>query len=329
MESCVLPVVYSALASSALATQVLAYYRIEPITSCQFWHRGLSDVYLIETQTQQYILRVAHAHWRSKSDIDFELELLDFLRQRAIPVAAPLKTQAGCLSMAIEAPEGRRYAALFTYAPGTVAIGDLNQTQSYDLGKTVANLHQAAQGFRSEADRPPLTLAYLLDDSFAAIAPFLQQKPADLTYLVTAIAEIQAQLQDFSQEPPFWGICWGDAHSGNVHFTADNQITLFDFDQCGYGWRVFEIAKFLQVALNTGLSIKVRQAFIDGYQSVAALTDAEIAALPAFTQTAHIWAWAICLSNAMLHNYSRLDASYFHQRLEHLKLLRCPDCQLF
>jgi Ser/Thr protein kinase RdoA (MazF antagonist) len=323
------PVVYSTLASDALISEVLSRYEIGTVSSCQFWHRGLSDVYLVETLTKPYVLRVSHSHWRTGSDIDFELELLDFLRAHCIPVAYPLRTLEGDLSIEIEALEGIRYASLFIYAPGGVALGDLNVTQSFKLGETVAKVHQTALEFRTDTYRQPLTLDYLLDDSFVAIAPFLRHKPDNLEYLTDAIAQIKQHLQGLPQEPPLWGICWGDPHSGNVHFTPDNQITLFDFDQCGYGWRIFEIAKFLQVSLNSGLSPKVRNAFIQGYQSVEPLLDFELASLQSFTQTAHIWAWAICLNNTRLYDYSRLDDSYFHHRLEHLKMLRSPDWHLF
>ncbi|MGI0487209.1 homoserine kinase [Pantanalinema rosaneae CENA516] len=329
MADTMFPVVYSVLASSALITEVLNQYAIGTVTSCQFWHRGLSDVYLVETADRQYVLRVSHAHWRSRSEIDFELELLDFLHQRYIPVAYPLRTQTGQLAIAINALEGQRYAALFVYAPGNIAVGDLNPTQSFSLGETVAKLHQTAAGFTTQAHRQPLTLDYLLHDSFHAIAPFLQQRSADLTYLTDVVEQLHSQLHPFPMEPPLWGICWGDPHSGNVHFTPEQQMTLFDFDQCGYGWRIFEIAKFLQVALHSGLGAKVREAFISGYQTVAPLLEDELASLQAFTQVAHIWAWAICLNNTQRYDYSRLDGSYFQSRIEHLKMLRSPEWQLF
>ena len=190
---------------------------------------------MVNTPTTPYVLRVSHAHWRTKSEIDFELELLVFLRQRHIPVACPIPTHSGDLSIEINAPEGKRYATLFTYAPGQVALGDLNLAQGHKLGETVAQLHQVAVDFHSQAYRHPLTLDYLLDDSLEAIAPFLQHRSQDLAYLVRVIDQIKTQLQDFPQDPPFWGICWGDPHSGNAHFTDDNHVTLFDFDQCGYG----------------------------------------------------------------------------------------------
>jgi Ser/Thr protein kinase RdoA (MazF antagonist) len=222
MTDTVFPVIYSTLTSEALVSRVLPCYEIGAVTRCQFWNRGLSDVYLLETPTNPYILRVSHAHWRSKSDIDFELELLEFLWQRHIPVAYPLRTQDNQLSVEINAPEGKRYAALFMYAPGTVALGDLTPIQAQILGETVAKLHVAAADFRSSAQRQPLTLEYLLDNSWQIIAPFLQHKSQDLAYLGDAIAQIKHQLQDFPQEPPFWGICWGDPHSG---MPTSHQIT--------------------------------------------------------------------------------------------------------
>jgi Ser/Thr protein kinase RdoA (MazF antagonist) len=193
----------------------------------------------------------------------------------------------------------------------------------------VAKLHQAAVEFRSHCHRQPLTLEYLLDDSLEAIAPFLKHRTTDYTYLVEAIAQLKDQLQDFPKEPPFWGICWGDPHSGNAHFTQKGKVTLFDFDQCGYGWRAFDIAKFLQVSLRTGISKHVREAFLAGYQAVCEVTPNELASLQAFTQTADIWTWAISLNASIIHNYSRLDDSYLQKRLQQLKRLKSPDWELF
>lgn len=247
------PVTYSTLACDALVSRILPHFEIDDIANCKLWHRGLSDVYLVETTTKMYVLRVSHAHWRTKPEIDFELELLVFLQQRQIPVARPLRTIDSQLSIEIVAPEGKRYAALFDFAPGQVPLGDLSQNQGQTLGETIGRLHQVATDFHSRAYRQPLTLDYLLDDSLEAIAPFLQHRPQDHEYLVEVISEVKKKLQGLPKDPPFWSVCWGDPHSGNVHFTDDNHVTLFDFDQCGYGWRAFELAKFLHVSARTGM----------------------------------------------------------------------------
>lgn len=325
----VFPAIYSTLAPQALIEGVLTQYPLGIIEQCLFWHRGLSDIYLVKTQTQDYILKISHHHWRSQSDVQFELEFLDFLHQQDIPVAYPFKTKQGNLYVTIHALEGDRYAALFPFAPGEVPLGDLNPTQSTIFGETLAKLHQASLKFQNQTPRHPLDCQYLLDKSQTIIVPCLKNNYQNIVYLDQAIAEIKQELKHLPQEAPYWGVCWGDPHSGNVHFTLDNQVTLFDFDQCGYGWRAFDLAKFLQVSLNAGVSSKIREAFFSGYQNIQSLSEIESKSLQALTKMAHIWAWAISINAAAIHNWSRLDDCYCTRRIQRLKRLSTKDWQLF
>lgn len=327
MSDLLFPITYSTLSPEALVERILSRYEVGKIVSCVFWMRGLSDIYLVETHDRRYVLRVSHAHWRSKTEIEFELELLAFLHRHYIPVAYPLSTNDGQLAIEIPALEGKRYASLFTYAAGKVAVGDLNKVQAQRLGETLAKLHNTAQDFQCQADRPHLTIDYLLDDSLSVLSPFLPDSAR--LYMNEAINNIKGQVDQLPTTFPIWSVCWGDPHSGNVHFTENNEITLFDFDQCGYGWRSFDIAKFLQVTLQAGISPSVRKAFLQGYQSVQTLDDIELTCMQPLMQVAQIWSWAISVKSAIVHNHSKLDSSYFHYRLEHFKMLRSPDWKPF
>ncbi len=326
---CVFPAIYSTLSPLALFEGVLTEYELGAINQCLFWHRGLSDIYLVETDNKSYILKISHHHWRSQSDIQFELEFLDFLHRRNLPVASPLQTTSNQLFVTVRAVEGDRYAALFPYAPGEIPQGDLNLEQSTIMGQTLAKVHQVSLEFENTIPRQPLNLKYLLDDSLVTIAPYLDDRHQDLFYLSESITKIKQQLTSLEQKSPLWGVCWGDPHSGNVHFTIDNQITLFDFDQCGYGWRIFDLAKFLQVSLSAGINRKIRDAFFAGYQKVQKLTDTETSSLQALTQMAHIWAWAISIKASAVHNWSRLDDFYTNRHLNQLKRLSSKEWQLF
>lgn len=325
----VFPAIYSTLSPQALTQGVLTKYQLGRINRCLFWNRGLSDIYLVETETESYILKISHHHWRSESDIQFELEFLDFLYQHDLPVANPLKTKGDRLYVTVRAVEGDRYAALFPYAPGEIPQGDLSSEQSTIMGRVLGQIHQTSLKFENTTPRQSLNLEYLLDDSLAAISPYLCGRNKDLAYLRNTIAEIRQQLTCLSQISPLWSVCWGDPHSGNVHFTSDNRITLFDFDQCGYGWRIFDLAKFLQVSLRAGICCKVRNAFFSGYQEVQELTDIEISCLQALTQMAHIWAWAISINARAIHNSCRLDTFHANKYLNQLKRLSSKDWQLF
>ncbi len=323
------PAVYTTLAPQALVELVLENYPLDCVSKCVLWNRGLSDVYLVECKGQAHILRISHHHWRSRSEIDFELRLLDFLHHNELPVAHPIPTRDNELFVTIPALEGDRYATLFSYAEGSVPLGDLDRPQAEIFGETLAKLHRAGQGFDGGNKPKVLNLEHLLDDSYSVIAPFLAHYPEELAFLKQKVSEISSELANLPTEPPYWGICWGDPHSGNSHFNAADEITVFDFDQCGYCWHAFDIAKFLQVSLNAGMSRYVRESFFAGYQSVSTLKQQELDVLQALTQTAHIWNWAINIQGAAMHCWSKLDRPYFRHRVETLKRLDSPNWRIF
>jgi Ser/Thr protein kinase RdoA (MazF antagonist) len=325
-----IPAAYSTLSISAIVTELLCRYGIPEVRGCQFWRRGLSDVYWIETADgSSYILRISHHHWRSRSDVLYELEFLEHLHSHQVPVAYPLRTKAGELCLTVKAPEGDRFASLFICAPGSVPIGDLNLVQSRVLGCTVAQIHASAQSFQSTVARSPLDAEHLLDRSLGHLDCFLGDYPQQQQVIHQIAANLSRQLTALPKESPYWTVCWGDPHSGNTHFASDTALTLFDFDQCGPGWRAFELGKFLQVAMSCGVDRKVRRAFLEGYQSIAPLEEVELQMIRPLTQAAYLWNWSIVVNYAQFHDYCRLDAHHFRQRFEMFKMLGVKDCHLF
>ncbi|MEM6612778.1 MAG: phosphotransferase, partial [Cyanobacteria bacterium P01_C01_bin.72] len=206
----VFPAIYSTLSPQALIKGVLVEYELGTINQCLFWHRGLSDIYLVETDAQPYILKISHHHWRSQSEIQFELEFLDFLQQQDLPVASPLKTQSGKLCVTIHAVEGDRYAALFPFAPGEVPQGDLNVIQSKIMGRTLGRIHQASLGFKNQVERQTLCPEYLLDRSLETIKPYLRDRQENLSYLLNTAEQLRQPLSDLEGSSPLWSVCWGD-----------------------------------------------------------------------------------------------------------------------
>ena len=322
------PAVYSTLSSEALRTQVLPQFGLGDVKGIYFWCRGLSDVYLVQGASEQYILRVSHHHWRSRGEVYFELEFLEFLQRCGMSISAPIPTHTNSLAVDLIAPEGKRYAALFKRAPGDVLMGDLDLEHGRILGQTLAHMHQASHEFRSTHYRPPLDAELLIRRSLASIEPFFGDRPEDWGYLKETADAIEATMNSLVVQIPYSVVCWGDPHSGNVHF-LNGQPTQFDLDQCGYGPRAFDLAKFLQVAMQAGLNKRNRDAFFEGYQQVITLTDEEHAALQRLTQAAHLWSWFISITHGMLHDYSRLTPRFFTKRLQQLKRLDTKDWALF
>lgn len=289
-----IPVIHSIPSGDALITTVLPNYPIGKAHTCLLYKRGLNDTYLVETERERYILRIYRKGWRTKEEIDFELELLAFLHSINQPVAYPIQRKDGSFITEIPAPEGKRYAALFSYAPGK-AVNEIDSEQSQRLGEVLAIIHQNLDNFSSSFSRTHLNNEYLLDWAMRKIEPLYKHRQIDIEYLHTQIQQIKTQLKalELPTSAPAYGICVGDVHSGNAHFDEQNQPTLFDFDQCGYGWRSFDIAKFLHIAITWKINITVRNCFLEGYQTVRQLNAAELDSIPIFVKAAHIWVMGI------------------------------------
>ncbi len=326
-----IPVIHSIFEGAALIDTVLSEYLINKPHSCKLYKRGLNDTYLIEAEQQRYILRIYRCSWRNKEEIGFELELLAFLHKQNQPVAYPILRKDGDFTTEISAPEGVRYAAVFTYAPGCAVNEKLRTNQSYVLGKALAQIHQQLNGFKSSFTRTELNSEYLLNDSLIAIKSIYKYRQNDIDYLEQLIETLQSQIAvcGILDKAPEYGICVGDVHSGNAHFTEQNQPTLFDFDQCGYSWRAFDIAKFLHTALRMKIDVGVRNSFIEGYQTIRQLSEDELASIPVFVKAAHIWVMGINTSVVGdVLPYGWFDDDWLDTRLAMLKSLDNAEIQI-
>lgn len=324
MFSQFIPVIHSLPSSEALKQNVLCNYQVGSFQSCQLLKRGLNDTYLVETEQKPYILRVYRHSWRNKDEIDFELELLNFLHESNLAVSYPIEKITGDFTTAIAAPEGTRYTALFSYASGKSVDKKLDNEQSRNLGQTVATIHKATSNFKSSFIRPELNTEYLLDVSLNAIATLYKHRETDITYLYKQIEELKRNLLalNLPKYAPFYGICIGDVHAGNTHFNQINQPTLFDFDQCGYGWRAFDIGKFINTAIVWKLDSEIIRSFLNGYQTICKLSNIELSAIPIFTKIAHIWVMGISASVVGdVLPYSWFTNDWLDNRLELFKML--------
>ena len=272
--------------------------------------RGFNDHYLVEVGDLKYIFRVYlnHKYYIESPDaFQFELDLLEHLRKEGVPVANAIRMSNGELLGWTSTKSGERAFALFAYAAGEeVDEQSITSEQSFQFGKTAAKLHLAANRFESEHKRYHLNLKYLVDEPLRLIA---QQEDESLRVLtqqqVERMHEILAPLQPVEDlvttvrtletHGDEFGIIHGDLHPSNVHFQGD-QITLFDFDHCAYGWRAYDLAPLAV------LPKEQYEKFMEGYESVRPLSEQERESLPTFKKLRRLWNFGDFLATASLVN---------------------------
>lgn len=286
----------------AIAELAATQYDIGPVTGCRALHGGLNHTFAIEADRGQFAVRV---YGRNKwwvgdvTELLFELDLLDHLYKRGLPVSYSMPTRYGHRLTAIDTPTGPRRVGLFTWAPGKPKHSTLSQV--FRVGATLAGIHLAADSFQTTYRRYRLDLSTLLDRYMGNLG--LDRLSArEVRFVRRHIAEIRRRVAAFDPGPNGWGIVHGDVQELNYHFDED-RITFFDFDLCGYGWRAYEVAVYY-----TRIRREQRGAFIRGYESVRPLTAAEHDMLPTFGRLA--WIREGCQSQGLVYRTRRPYMSF-------------------
>jgi len=177
-------------------------------------------------------------------------------------------------------PQGTRLAGVTLWHPGQTLsdlIGDDHSAESRGwferTGALLADLHTNTANWTPPAG----FIRHRLDaDGLVGEAPFwgrfweAQGLPPDEHHLLTSARELVAAcLAEVST--PLVPI-HADAHPGNVLVSGD-KLGLIDFDDCAWGWPVFDMAVSLRGAWAEPDFHGLRDRFLAGYQARRALPD--------------------------------------------------------
>jgi Ser/Thr protein kinase RdoA (MazF antagonist) len=319
MRNTYFPVTHSILSASALLSYVQERYEIGDAIECQFLNYGLNDTYLLRTSSSKYILRVYRMRWRSLSDILYELDMLLHLHRKSVPVSFPLLMRDGSLFSTLNALEGPRQAVLFSYAEGELPAWPGDEAYSLAYGRAVAQVHKALDDFSSQHARFHLDLDHLLDRPLRTTLPLLEGRSEDQAYLLRVVNVVKERVASLPVGELEWGACHGDFHGGNAHITKDQQVTFFDFDCCGPGWRAYDLAVFRWARALNPQDGKLWEAFLEGYMQRRTMQPVDLAAVPLFVAIRHIWLLGLHSSNAPDWGYSYLNKFYFDSTMKFLR----------
>jgi Ser/Thr protein kinase RdoA (MazF antagonist) len=244
------------------------------------------------------------------------MEMLCYLSQHGASVSEPLKRKDGLFIHGLNAPEGTRQMALFTYAQGEPPV--LTEEQSYQMGRATAQLHQAAEGFTSPHIRFALDVNHLLHDPLRRAKPYLHHRPDDLSFLFTLADVLDKRLHELAPLLD-WGICHGDATERNAHITTDGQVTFFDFDCGGLGWRAYDLATFRMNARKREQGTLLWAAYLRGYTATRPLSPADLEAEPLLFVARIFWSLGIFPATASDDLAEPLNDAFMNRQLRFLR----------
>jgi Ser/Thr protein kinase RdoA (MazF antagonist) len=267
---------HSVLHPDWLAEEVAARYSMRGAVSGFLLYRGMNDVYLIKDDAGKHALRVWRRTWRDVDIVSYELDFLDFLRQRGFPASTPIRARDGSLYFKVAAPEGERAIALYDWAPGRKFGECLDEAMAARIGAEFARMHLLGLEYAgNHVFTTEDVVGFLVN--VPTLLDFLYDRPDDARDYAVIAERLARRLQDIRSEDVPMGICHRDFHPSNVHVDEGGRITFLDFDAAGEDYLMQDVKNFVWGNLFYGFSPAYGEAFESGYQSVRPFTAAEIA----------------------------------------------------
>lgn len=280
-------IVYSTLSNETVKNLATEHYGFDHSVKCVFYSRGLNDVYLLSSDTQRFAMRVSPADWRTMEALHGELAVLNHLGDKGFGAALPVQRSDGRLVTDVVAPEGLRKVVCFRWAAGH-APKYTSEADNLRYGIHLAKLHQASEDLPLQEARPTLDVDYLLWRSVRTLQPMLTELPQVSSDLDTLARRVSGRLISISQELQDWGLCHGDVSTHNARINGDD-ITSFDFDFCGTGWRLFDLACYRLYARKKGFEKDAWPHFIAGYLQARPTSADSLRYLAIFMILRHLW----------------------------------------
>jgi Ser/Thr protein kinase RdoA (MazF antagonist) len=195
----------------------------------------------------RHVLRLHRPRYHSRAAIGSELSWLEAITDETdIPVPRPIPGADGEIVQEV-APE--RYAALFAFEPGDEPQPDGDLVALFTtLGRYAATLHNHANSWKQPEKfvRPIWDAVSILDASGPwgdwRKAPHVEGET--LAVLAELDAALRQDLRTYGTDIDRFGLIHADMRLGNLLVDGE-QVVLLDFDDCGHGWFLYDLAASL------------------------------------------------------------------------------------
>ncbi|WP_120632768.1 phosphotransferase [Ruegeria sp. EL01] len=232
-----------------------------------------NSVYNVSAGTGPVALRLHRQGYRTDAELWSELEWMSAVSKGGISVPTPIASQSGKMLHVIEGVQ----VDVLSWLPGVPLADTVTEmaaagraTLFHSIGREMARLHLVSDSW----DRPYGFVRCAWDrEGLLGDAPLWDRfwdNPAlsadDRNMLLALRRKASADLVGIGGNQDY-GLIHADLVSANI-MVSNNALSLIDFDDGGFGFRLFEIATALLKFSDDTDFPTIRSGLIKGYQAI-------------------------------------------------------------
>ncbi|HUI25081.1 MAG TPA: phosphotransferase [Candidatus Kryptonia bacterium] len=273
-----------------VAVNALQHYDLsEPSEITLLKHRE-NSVFLVTAaeSDRRAVLRVHRTGYQTAASIVSEFQWMEALNASGIhtPGVIPARDGSLVVSAASDELSEPRLCDMLEWIEGSPPQEQDLVASFRLLGELHARCHAQASQWRLPAGfyRQTWDEASLLDALHPIITPAWENEALSLPQhdLVLACREpLRRRLRQWGKASDRYGVIHADLMPENLIVASDG-IRLIDFDDCGFGWYLYDPASALLFYYGQDFYPDLIVAWATGYRGVRPLSDAEIDELPTF-----------------------------------------------
>lgn len=246
----------------------------EELEPLGFWQNA---VFGFEKDGEKRILRVAHDSHRGEKLIADEIDFLLYLSEHGARVSPPLPSPSGRYVESIRMGGDIFHAACFRRAFGRE--WEFSEKSTEAIGEATGLIHSLSRRYGRPARYHWFDNGYI-----KARALYIPQRYGPV---LENARKLLREIHALPRTEEDYGLIHGDINGRNYLVGDDDEVTLFDFDECQMDWYANDVAIQLFYYTYVFEDVAERaefflQNFLRGYRKHAELTAADFDRLPLF-----------------------------------------------
>lgn len=280
-----------------LAQSALEQWGLTDVELKLLKHRENSVFKVIDKATDtKYALRVHRADYHTKAALESEIVWMEALNESGVLCPESIKTPEGKTFVTAshqQVPEARQ-CSLLAWVDGVpfdnlgrVENGVIPELKSRyrRLGSIAAEIHNQSENwqepegfFRHAWDKDGLLGENPLWGRFWEHPKLTGNQKKQI---LKARIVLKGLLDQIGKTNKNYGLIHADFLPENI-LANEDELRLIDFDDCGYGWHLFEMATSLFPHINQPYFDDLVSSYVEGYRSKRAFTEDQLEIFPAF-----------------------------------------------